>query len=76
MEERITEGCESCRNVVLSGSINALPKLGENFHSRGILRRCRECQAFWAEHEGEAQVIAEAEARVEFPAVFDPEIFF
>jgi hypothetical protein len=64
------QGCDVCRQGVLSGeSANPAP-VGVNIPAHARLRRCQACGAWWEENEREAHVISEQQARSTFEDLF------
>jgi len=64
------QGCDECRNGVLSGGRDNSERVASSVKHHAHLLRCRFCGSYWQEGEREAHVITEAEARSAFPEHF------
>jgi hypothetical protein len=63
------QGCERCRQGILSGA-DWPAELAVNVELHAALHRCAACGAYWEINEREAHVISEEEARTSFPTTF------
>jgi len=64
------QGCEICRQGVLSGSSSSPALVGTSIANHAHLRRCHACGSWWEENEREAHVISEADVLGTFKDLF------
>ena len=70
MDDWFKQGCEICRQGVLSGSSSSPALVGTSIANHARLRRCHACGSWWEENEREAHVISEADALRTFKDLF------
>lgn len=70
MSVRREEGCRACRDGAYSGRWPPPERLGTAAGGWSFLHRCEICGSYWVFNVREAHVVAESDARTEFPEIF------
>ncbi len=66
MGDWMQQGCDQCRQGILSGRGDTPAPVAVSLAAHAFLRRCPACGAWWQLNEREAHVIPEDEARQTF----------